>query len=230
MFSIIITATTSFISTNIDDIFVLMILFSQTDKDNRKINVVIGQYCGIGILFFISILGTFGVNFLAEKYIGFLGFLPIILGIKSWIAYKTQKKSKDKIEDIKSCSKNDRNTLKTNNIFERLIDLFDNFSYRTGQIHSGILSVIAITIANGADNIGIYIPIFSGYSLFEYIVTIIVFILLIALWCYLGNKIADYPFIKIKLQKYKNILVPIIFIGLGIYIIIKSGMIDFNIT
>jgi cadmium resistance transport/sequestration family protein len=213
MFRVIITAITSFVSTNIDDILVLMVLFSQATK---YINVVIGQYFGMGILFCISVLGTLGVNVLPEKYVGFLGLLPILLGIRSWIASKTQKESKDESQNIGLVSKNDDTVLKTNNFMKRLVN-------------SEILSVIAITIANGADNIGIYIPIFSGYAIFEFVITIAIFVLLTALWCYWGNKIAHYPFVKTRLQKYKNIFVPVVFMGLGVYIIIKSGIIGFKV-
>jgi cadmium resistance protein CadD (predicted permease) len=253
MASVIITAITSFVSTNIDDIFVLMVLFSQT---TRYKSVVIGQYCGIGLLFCISILGTLGVNFLPEKYIGFLGVLPILLGIRAWVTYKTQQEPKDERQNIKrGISRNDHNAVKTNNFWKKLIESVPKpqfleqqpiknavlqpvrrktaracskiTDFGTGLVDSELFKVTAISVANGADNIGIYIPVFNGYSWFDFMITIIVFAPLIALWCYMGNKIANYPLIKTKLQKYKNIFVPLLFIGLGIYIISRSGLMGF---
>jgi cadmium resistance protein CadD (predicted permease) len=88
-----------------------------------------------------------------------------------------------------------------------------------------ILSVALVGVANGADNIGVYIPLFTGYSSIQVIVTIIVFVLMMAVWCFLGEKITDFPKIKAIIQTYKYFAVPAVFVGLGIYIIIKSGLI-----
>ena len=88
-----------------------------------------------------------------------------------------------------------------------------------------ILSVALVGVANGADNIGVYIPLFTGYSSIQVIVTIIVFVLMMAVWCFLGEKITDFPKIKAIIQTYKYFAVPVVFVGLGIYIIIKSGLI-----
>ena len=88
-----------------------------------------------------------------------------------------------------------------------------------------IISVALVGVANGADNIGVYIPLFTGYSSIQVIITIIVFVLMMAVWCFLGEKITDFPKIKAIIQTYKYFAVPAVFVGLGIYIIIKSGLI-----
>lgn len=74
-------------------------------------------------------------------------------------------------------------------------------------------------MANGADNIGIYVPIFSRYTSSQVVVTLLVFAVMLALWCYLGEKILNFPFIKKTLERYKHILVPVVFIALGCYIL-----------
>lgn len=78
-----------------------------------------------------------------------------------------------------------------------------------------------LTVANGADNIGVYLPLFSKYSPGQLVITTVVFALMIALWCYLGLKLASFPLVKAKLVKYKQIVIPIIFIVLGLLIIFK---------
>lgn len=75
MVSAFFTAILSFVSTNIDDISILMILFAQV-YDLRGIRrIIAGQYFGIGILCAISILGALGTQFFPPRYIGLLGFL-----------------------------------------------------------------------------------------------------------------------------------------------------------
>ena len=60
----------------------------------KKKYVVIGQYLAIGILTAISLSAAFGLNFVPQKYVGLLGFIPIALGVKEWISYKRPAQNK----------------------------------------------------------------------------------------------------------------------------------------
>ena len=86
-----------------------------------------------------------------------------------------------------------------------------------------ILYVYFLTLANGADNVSVYIPLFTNLSAVEIITVIVIFVMLIGFWCFLGMKIGQYPLIRKFLEKYKDVLIPVVFIGLGIYILLKSG-------
>ena len=52
----VITALISFISTNLDDIFVLTLFFAQEDRPRGRVYITLGQYLGIGILAAVSLL------------------------------------------------------------------------------------------------------------------------------------------------------------------------------
>jgi len=296
MFGSMVTTIISFATTNIDDIFVLMLLYSQlVDKKNKKY-IIIGQYLGIGILVVLSILGAFGLQAIPQKYVGWLGVMPIVLGVKAWFEFQKERKESNNEnhtdvfvesseENIVNLSENYTDNSETEitkiideeieNIQEEIyenkegfidtlveshaemsienpaeknetevkmesIENFENIQEKTYSDKSNIvkktklflakiikpeiLSVMLITMANGADNIGIYIPLFRGYTNMELIMTIIIFALMISLWCFIGEKIAFFPAVKTRLQKYKHILVPIVFIGLGIFIMIESGL------
>lgn len=184
------TAIVSFASTNIDDIFVLMILYTQVQNKKGIIQIIAGQYVGIGILVAVSILGALGTQLFPSQYIRLLGFLPLLLGIKSLINYR-QKKN-------------------------------DEESKPETQKQISFISVALLTVANGADNIGVYIPIFSSYSSADFVLTLLIFGGMIALWCYLGLALANYPYIKKKIVKYQHILVPVVLIVLGISILVKN--------
>lgn len=190
MISAFFTAILSFISTNIDDIFILMILYTQA-RDSKGIRRIIsGQYFGIAVLTALSILGALGTQLFPPRYIGLLGLLPLFLGIRSWFTYKNSREEPE-------------HNPKEN----------DQISF---------LSVSMLTIANGADNIGIYIPVFSSYSVPEFAITLIVFAGMLALWCYLGLTLADHPYIKDKITRYQHVLVPLVLIGLGVSILAKN--------
>jgi cadmium resistance protein CadD (predicted permease) len=85
---------------------------------------------------------------------------------------------------------------------------------------SFVANAAMITIANSADNIGVYIPLFAEYSLPQMLITVIVFTVMTFLWCILGEKIATLAPIQNTIQKYKRIAIPLIYILLGIYILI----------
>lgn len=84
-----------------------------------------------------------------------------------------------------------------------------------------VLSVALISLSNGGDNVGVYIPIFTTYTPAQLLVTAGVFCLCIAGLCFVADRIGSLPKIRHFVKKYKHILVPTILIGLGIYILLQ---------
>jgi len=204
---IIISALGAFIVTNIDDIFVLMMLFSMArsqsktsngltvNKVSKRINsrdIVIGQYLGFALLVLISLLATFGITLLAHQWVGLLGLIPMYLGVRLFI----------KGED----------------------DDDDNILSRLNKFNKFYLSVAFITFANGGDNIGIYVPIFSMLETNQLIITVVTFFIMVAIWCLLGYRLARFRFVSETLEKYGRWIIPIVFIGLGIYIMLENKL------
>lgn len=238
MISAIVTAFISFVSTNIDDIFVLMVFFSQVGAQMKKHHIIIGQYLGIIILLLISVLGSMGLNLVPQQYTGLLGIVPIMLGIKVWLEFRQEKKA-DAGSARAIMAETEAETRETYKD-----SLLHVHGANTGPeapapeqskikavlsrvINPAILHVALVTIANGADNIGIYVPLFTRLNILELMVTIIVFLVLIAVWCFIGEQITSFPGIKGAIQKYKNIIVPVVFIGIGIFILIESDVFMF---
>lgn len=220
MFGTILTALTSFVATNIDDIFVLMLFFSQINDTIKVRHIIIGQYLGISALIAISIIVALGISIILNEYIGLLGLVPIYLGINEYIKYKKERKDIESTED-------QENRISKNNNLEKTTENDDNSITKVikSLINPSVFKVASVTLANGGDNIGIYIPLFTSMNSMDIFITVIIFIILIALWCYIGKSLSEYPFIQRNIEKYKHIIIPIIFIGLGIFIIIKSGTI-----
>lgn len=219
MLSSVATSIIAFISTNIDNIFVLMLLYAQVDENFKKRDVVIGQYLGISLLIAVSLLGAFGLNFVPQRYIGLLGLIPMALGVKEWIEYKREKRSSASEDET------DENAKLISDEADKKNSTLTKIKKAVSKVlRPEILNVTLVVLANGADNIGVYIPLFIGYTTAQIIVAIIIFALMLALWCYLGDKIVNLHGIKAFIQKHKHIIVPVLFIGLGIYIMVKSGL------
>jgi cadmium resistance protein CadD (predicted permease) len=87
---------------------------------------------------------------------------------------------------------------------------------------SQVLAVAGVTIANGGDNIGVYVPVFAveHHAIWLYAV---VFAVMIALMCALGFKLVDNRAFGGKLERYGRIALPIVLVALGVYIL--SGLV-----
>ncbi len=244
MLNTIITAVISFASTNVDDIFVLMLFFSQVNHGLKKHHIIIGQYLGITCLLLISIFGSIGMNLIPQNYTGLLGFIPIFLGIKEWLTYlKDKKETPHSVKEsasglqvetttnlIANPSANSVAVDRNNDHVQKKIKIRQKAKHFINKIiPTGIINIFLVTIANGADNIGVYIPLFSMMDFYELIITIIIFLSLIAAWCYAGERLINIPQIRNTIQQYKKVIVPVVFILIGIIIIADSGFIEFII-
>jgi cadmium resistance protein CadD (predicted permease) len=80
-----------------------------------------------------------------------------------------------------------------------------------------------VTFANGADNIGIYTPLFASSGYKELLTILIVFFTLLAVWCVAGYYLSRHLFIARTLDRSGHLIVPFVLIGLGLFILYESG-------
>lgn len=85
MLKLIFLSIALFVSTNIDDIFVLIAFF--TDRQFRLHQIVLGQYLGIAALFGFSVGASLVSLVLPQDVVGLMGILPIVIGIARLVAY-----------------------------------------------------------------------------------------------------------------------------------------------
>jgi cadmium resistance protein CadD (predicted permease) len=88
----------------------------------------------------------------------------------------------------------------------------------------GLASVIAITVANGGDNIALWTPAFRIMGTADAVVTVVVFAICTAVWCLLGQVAISHPRLVEALRRSSRWLVPVIMTILGVYIIGRSGL------
>ncbi|GIN20688.1 MAG TPA: quaternary ammonium transporter [Bacillus bacterium] len=110
-------------------------------------------------------------------------------------------------------------------IYIGIKSLRDLYQVRKDASHNlgWLFKVATITFANGADNIGVYIPFLAIHNLERIILLLVIFLVLVAVWCYLGNALVKQPFISRILELYVQKMVPFVFITLGILIMIRQG-------
>ncbi|PIK72809.1 hypothetical protein CS379_11930, partial [Methylobacterium frigidaeris] len=89
-------AITLFASTNIDDIVVLIGFFS--DPRYRPRQIVIGQSLGIAVLVLASLAGSLLSLVVAPSWLGLLGLVPIVLGVRGLLALRRDDEDEVAIE------------------------------------------------------------------------------------------------------------------------------------
>jgi cadmium resistance transport/sequestration family protein len=194
-----IAGSTAFIATNVDDILILMLFFSQTNSSFRRQHIVAGQYLGFIALVIASLPGFFGGLMIPQAWIGLLGILPILIGISSLI---NNQEDEPEIQTV-----SDFSTTKSFLI----------------AIAPQTYKVAAVTFANGGDNIGIYVPLFASSNLAELAVICLTFWVLIGIWCYVAYRLTRHKAIAKILTEYGKRIVPFVLIGLGIFILLENN-------
>ncbi|MEW1588750.1 cadmium resistance transporter [Micromonospora vinacea] len=94
----------------------------------------------------------------------------------------------------------------------------------TPAVVTGALGVAGVTIANGADNVAVYVPVFRALGVADSAVFLLVFVLLIALWCAAGAWLGGHRRVVRLVERAGAWLVPTIFIAIGLVILVSSGV------
>jgi|TARA_B100001146_G_scaffold224943_2_gene245154 cadmium resistance protein CadD (predicted permease) len=86
-----------------------------------------------------------------------------------------------------------------------------------------VMTVAAVTFANGGDNIGVYVPIFVTVGAVGIIAYSGVFLLLVAGLVLVARYVATRKPIAATLERWEHVLFPLVLIGLGIFILVEGG-------
>jgi cadmium resistance transport/sequestration family protein len=181
------TGVSAFAATNLDDIVILMLFFSQVDTLLRRRHIISGQYLGFTLLVLASLPGFFGSLILPRPWIGLLGIVPIILGLSRLL---------EREDEAAATLQQPRST---------------RMSFLSPQTYG----VAALTVANGSDNVGIYVPLFANCSWPTLGLILAIFFALVGVWCYAAYQLTRLPAIADTLTRYGNQFVPYVLIGLG---------------
>lgn len=90
--------------------------------------------------------------------------------------------------------------------------------------NSKIVTVMLVTVANGADNLSLYIPLFAVHNSEEIALFVLVFAAMTALWCRAGFVLVrTYP-LAVPVQRWGARLLPYVLIALGAYVLTKAEL------
>lgn len=97
---------------------------------------------------------------------------------------------------------------------------------RLGSRASFTLTVALIAIGGGSEELAVFIPFLGTLATPDLVVALLTLLLLVPLWCRLSQRIASVERIQGWITRYQRIFVPVVFIGLGVVVIVDSGILD----
>lgn len=198
MLQVILSTIAIFIGSSIEEIPVFVLLFSRAKNNSDKNFVSIGIIVANIIIISASIALAILVGSIPnEKIIGIIGIIPLAIGIA--VASGFEGKEEKKLNKILEKSKG-------------------------GSL---MLESALVTLALAADDVAVYIPFFLSIDNSKLIVSFITLIILVAMQCYLSAGILKIKSIADFLEKYERVIVPLVFIPLGLYIMYKYGVFSF---
>lgn len=197
MLAVIVASIITFVSTEIDDLLLLFVLFSRTKTKQEKAGVIIGKFVALALVSCCCGFFAVYISRIDSKYIGLLGIVPIVIGIKVAV-----KKRDDEVQELESKETDDN---------------------KSKSIFALILETIIISLASSGDNVAVYIPFFSSLRGWDFFVAGIVFALMQTVWCVISLRVVNTSVVQNIIDRWYRIIIPVLFILLGGYILIKCG-------
>jgi len=199
------------VATTFDDNIYLTGFFSEVNRTFRPKHVVVGELIGFTALISISLVGFLIGLAISSDWIGLLGILPILIGLNN---LRLLIVNKDESVENKSANLKQNARFRGFDSLERsLLDIIqDRQTYR----------VSAVTISNGGNNLGIYIPLFASSSLQSLAVIVPICYLIVCTWLFMSYHLTRTPGIALVLSRYASKLFPFVLMWLGLRIILDN--------
>jgi cadmium resistance protein CadD (predicted permease) len=206
-FALVGVGIAAFVSTNIDDLLILVAFF--VTPRFPPFQIVLGQYIGMGSLIVVSLLGLLIALVVPRNLIGLIGLFPIAIGIKELL--ELHKKS----NDYDNNNKYDEEE-KNEQLAKQRLQRSKKIAYLP------FLTVAAVTFSGG-EEIGIYTSLFATNNELIHIITLVsVVMVLTGFWCGLANYFVNHSFLAERFRRIAGRLLPFVLIGLGIYVMAEA--------
>lgn len=204
------TAVATATATTFDDNIYLALFFSKTNRHFRPLHIVVGEFLGFSLLILISLSGFLLGRLCDSSWLGLLGLLPISIGVNSWLSQQGEERADSGMltcDSASAPSSGRPRRLTLRRVFR---------DPRTYQ-------VMAVSLANGGNNIAIYIPLFASCTLPRLAVIVSICYAAIALWCLNGWLLLRQPWVAVLMTRVVARLVPFLLISLGLSILLRNG-------
>lgn len=193
-----------FISTEIDDFLVFVVLFASQKNLKSRALIFSGRFFAVILTAVLSAFASSLLSRIPHFYLRFFGLVPLFIG--GFHIFSIFKKDDDDDKDFCKNRENSSERERSKKDFSAAVSLF--------------FSAFLLTLASSGDNAGIYIPFFLDFDFSEKILVILEIVFLNFFWTLFQAKSASLPFVEKIVRKTGKILVPAVFILLGISVLV----------
>ncbi len=179
-------------STNVDDLLILAVFFA--DPRVHVAAVIAGRFIGLAALVLASAAAALLALAIPPGWIALLGLVPLFLGLRALRALRAGREE-DEGAPAQNLDAKGRN----------------GFAAQA-------FTVAGVTLANGGDNLGVYIPLFATAPA-AIPVYVAAFAVMTLAWCALGYLLVNNPLVGDQVRRYGAVALPIVLIALGVYIL-----------
>jgi cadmium resistance protein CadD (predicted permease) len=200
------------LATTFDDNIYLTGFFSEINRSFRPQHVVIGELLGFSLLVAISLLSFLIGQYLPTRWLGWMGLLPILIGVRN-LTQHLQRGYGDEADRQAS---------------HRLFGTLQGFAPRRLTLLQLLrdrqtYAVSLVTLANGSNNLSIYIPLFASLKPAQVSMVVPVLYGFVILWLTLSYRLTRAPGLALVLNRYAPIFFPFVLIWLGFRILNQTG-------
>ena len=105
-------------------------------------------------------------------------------------------------------------------------DEAEEIASRLGSRAGFTVAVALIAIAGGSEELAVFTPFLGSLARPDLVVALVTLVLLVPVWCRIAQRTASIRRIQGWITRYQRIFMPVVFIGLGAYVIVDSGLLD----
>jgi cadmium resistance protein CadD (predicted permease) len=159
------------------------------DRTMRPRAVVAGQVAGISALTLVSVCAALLALKVPAGWLGLIGLAPLFLGTRGLLALWKTRHAEPEEDDVE-----------------------------TRPRGTQWVSVALVTIANGGDNVGVYVPLFAqhGGMIPLYVA---IFAVMTGMWCGLSHWLVHHRVLGTHIRRYGRIVLPFVLIVLGLNVL-----------
>lgn len=197
IFSTLVQAIVLFVATNIDHLALLALWFVHgQNRPGTTARICVGQYVGFGAILAITlVLSTISGFVIPHEYLRLLGLIPLALGVKAGIGEIRERLSAEEDDDE------------------------DEAEAQLKGKKVSVGAVALVTMANGGDEIAVYLPVFALSAWWQIALFCAVFLLLAGVLLALARLITGRLHLAEVLERFEAIIFPSVLILLGVLIL-----------
>jgi cadmium resistance protein CadD (predicted permease) len=152
--------------------------------------IVVGQLLGMAALVAMSAAAAAAAVVVPPRWLALLGLFPLALGIREALRLRAAQDDEDE----------------------------NDAGEKVAHSRSQVVAVAAITVANGGDNLAIYIPVFAN-DLSAVPLYAALFGVMTLAWCALGYGLVNNPVVGERIRRQGRVLLPVVLIAIGLWLL-----------